>query len=372
MMINRDNYELYILDFLDGKLSEEEAEIFARFLDDNPDIMEEVKNINQMNLVPEDVKYPNKNILKKDVKQESANIPRIPFGDSCIAYLEGDLSPEEMKKLEEYLAENPEEKTEFESFQKAYLKPDMNIVFPSKSKLKKLSVGQKRLRIISFISGAAAILVIALILFQPGFDYFNQLITERDADTESPDELAADRIREEIRKEEQTNKVNEQDIVEAEQEIGIAQVSTIESKKGKINIPAKEIRYENIMVRQDISLQPIASIQAHLEAQGPELNGILSPVSPGDYISSEEYLTIVEFASERLREDIFQKNDPGQNNGLTFWELAYNAFNGLDRISEGSYALNRDIDEEGSVHRIMFETPVIGLSVPLRSNKNSQ
>jgi len=372
MLVNRDNYELYVMDFLDGKLSDEEKEIFVRFLDDHPDILEKITNFEQAKLLPGDITYPNKNILKKAVTQESVNIRQPEFGEYCIAYLEGDISPAEMRKFEEYLVEDPGKNAAFESFQKSYFKADMSIVFPSKAKLKKLTLGQKRIRIISFISGAAAILVIALILYQPGLNYIDQLITGRNAVVNSPNELTTSNINEGNREKDQTNEIITQDSEKAEQEINIAQVSSIESTKKKTFIPAKEIQNEDVIVREDISLQPVSSFQAHLEVQIPDLSGTLAVLSPGDTKNPEEYLTIVEFASEQLRRDFFQENGSGYDNKLTFWDLASNGFNGLDRISEGSYALNRDIDEEGSVKRIMFETPVLGLSLPLKSSKNSQ
>jgi len=372
MLVNRNNYELYVLDFLDGKLSEKENEVFARFLADHPDILEEVMNIDQIKLQPGDITYPDKSILKKAISQESVNIPQPEFRDHCIAYLEGDLSQSEMKEFEEYLEENPEKIPEFESFQKAYLKPDISIVFSSKSKLKKLTAGQRRIRIISFISGAAAIVVIALLLYQPGVDYVHQLITGRDVVTDSQKELSSGSIGEENNRADQTNKMIQQDSDKEEQEIGIAQVPGNVSIKRKTSAPEKEIQYEEAIVREDISLRPISSFQAHLEVQIPDLSGPSGFLSPKDTEAPEEYLTVVEFATEHLRRDIFRKNDSGQDNRLTFWDLAYNGFNGLDRISEGSYALNRDVDEEGSVKRIMFETPVIGLSLPLKNNKNLQ
>lgn len=372
MLVNKDNYDLYVMDFLDGKLSDEEKEIFARFLDDHPDILEEIMNFEQTKLLPGDITYPKKNILKKAVIQESVNIRQPESGEYCIAYLEGDLSPAEMRKFEEYLVEKPAKNAEFESFKKAYFKPDMSIVFPLKAKLKKLTLGQKRIRIISFISGAAAILVIALILYQPGLNYFGQLITGKSSVVDSPNELTTSNINEENREKDQPNEIITQDLEKAEQGINIAQVSGIESTKKKTFTPAKEIQYEDIIVREDISLQPISSFQAHLEIQIPDLSGTLAVLSPGDNKTTEEFLTIVEFASEQLRRDFFRENDSGHDNKLTFWDLASNGFNGLDRISEGSYALNRDINEEGSVKRIMFETPVIGLSLPLKTSKTTQ
>jgi len=41
MQIDRSNYEIWLIDWLDGKLDDPEVEQLQRFLGDNPDIKEE-------------------------------------------------------------------------------------------------------------------------------------------------------------------------------------------------------------------------------------------------------------------------------------------------------------------------------------------
>ena len=372
MLVNRDNYEMYVLDFLDGKLSGKEKEIFGRFLRDNPDIMEEIMNIEQIKLVPENIRYTEKDILKKATGKENVKIKKTKFQHNSIAYFEGDLSSSEMKEFEAYLSKYPGKRSDFESFGKVYLKPDINIVFPSKSKLRRLSIRQQRYRVISYISGAAAILIIALILVQPGKNYFDQLVTRRNADTGAPDEQTTEITQENVREENLAEQGNQKNLDKALQETTIAQISTNEQTKKEIFIPSEEVRMQETREMETISLKPIPSVQADLQARIPDIVDGLSVIGMEKTPKPGEYMTLTQFAGSQLQRDFVQRTNSGQDQKLTFWTIAYNGFNGLDRISESNYALNREVDEDGSVKRIILETPLIGLSLPVKSSKSPQ
>src|SRR5690606_571085 len=61
MKITIENYERYALDFLEGHLGQKEEEEFQKFLDENPDIMEELQGIDEVVLIPDmEIHYPHK------------------------------------------------------------------------------------------------------------------------------------------------------------------------------------------------------------------------------------------------------------------------------------------------------------------------
>jgi len=372
MLVNRENYEFFVMDYLDGKLSARDNELFTRFLNDHPDILEEVMNIGQIRLLPGDFIFPDKDLLKKGIKQESVNISHTEYGDYCIAYLEGDLLPSEINDFEIYLKRYPHKRKELELFRKVYLKPDTSIEFASKSKLKKLTIYQKRIRIISSLSTAAAILILAIIFIQPGFDYFKHLITGRNQLKDFKNEIISGNGSLKDDEIELLNQSSEQDIKEQKNLLTPQHIYTIQPKDEEIVKKIEEIPSEDLIIREKVLLKPVSSIQAYLEMQAHPSPDRLLSIPKRNLITSEEYLTIIEFAGDRLKKDVIQKISVSKEHNLTFWDLAYTGFNGLDKISEGSYALNREIDEKGSVRRIMFETPVIGLSIPLKGNKNPQ
>ena len=58
--ISRNNYEVFFLDYLEGKLSEEELGMLRTFLEFNPDLAVELEGMEQMRLQPERIVFMEK------------------------------------------------------------------------------------------------------------------------------------------------------------------------------------------------------------------------------------------------------------------------------------------------------------------------
>jgi hypothetical protein len=179
MKFDRENYEIYVIDFLEEKLTEEDHNLFIEFLKGNTDIYEEVKSIRNIHLHPVDTHFPGKNNLKKTIRTSEYNDD---FENFCIASLEGDLETDEKLNFESWLSKNPDKSFEYESFRKVYLNADMNIVFSPKSRLKKLSIVQKRIRLVSILSAAAV--TIFFIFFIKSADIINHNVITEDSNNE--------------------------------------------------------------------------------------------------------------------------------------------------------------------------------------------
>ncbi len=64
MKITLENYEEYVLDYLEGNLKEEDENVFNTFLDHHPDIGEEIYGVEKFILIPDyQIQYPDKNSL---------------------------------------------------------------------------------------------------------------------------------------------------------------------------------------------------------------------------------------------------------------------------------------------------------------------
>ena len=74
MKITVENYEAYALDFLEGSLGRQEEQEFQKFLDQHPEIKEELVGIDQIVLIPDlEMQYPHKKSLYR--KQRGGVIP---------------------------------------------------------------------------------------------------------------------------------------------------------------------------------------------------------------------------------------------------------------------------------------------------------
>ena len=73
-MITRDNYELFIVEYIDGCLNEQQIAELRAFLLKNPDIKAEFKNISTVILKPQTEEFDN-SFLKN--RLETLNLQRI-------------------------------------------------------------------------------------------------------------------------------------------------------------------------------------------------------------------------------------------------------------------------------------------------------
>jgi hypothetical protein len=152
MKITRDNYESFFIDYIEGNLPESLIDQFLDFLNQNPDLKEELHLFEEVNLPQEFVVFQEKKQLHKSAADEKR---RLEY--SAIAYLEGDWPADENKTSETYLFTNPEFKREYDLFAKTQLKPDFGIKYPDKHKLYQKSGATI---VMNWVARAAAVLVL--------------------------------------------------------------------------------------------------------------------------------------------------------------------------------------------------------------------
>lgn len=152
MKITRDNYESFFMDYLEGNLHESMIDQFLDFLNQNPDLKEELHLFEEVNLPEEHVVFQKKQQLHKSAADENRRLE-----NTVVAYLEGDLDTDENKAFETYLAGHPELKKEYDLYAKTRLTPDSGIKYPEKRKLYRKSGATI---VMNWIARAAAVLVL--------------------------------------------------------------------------------------------------------------------------------------------------------------------------------------------------------------------
>ncbi|HKR03351.1 MAG TPA: hypothetical protein VJY62_01840, partial [Bacteroidia bacterium] len=159
--INRNNYEIYFLDYHEGNLSApQQAELFL-FLEQHPDLKNEFENFDLVKLPGDNISFEEKNSLKREL------ITRENYQQYLIANLEGDLSKDEKHELNKFLFQHPEFKKEEQLFSYTKLAPDDAIIFPDKLKLKHaIPVTGKNKKAFYFsVAAAACLLLMAGVYF---------------------------------------------------------------------------------------------------------------------------------------------------------------------------------------------------------------
>ena len=133
MKINLQNYEQYFIDYLDGNLNPAEEAELRNFVRLHPDLQAEFEDLNDFVLIPENIEYQNKNLLKEDELKAIEGIGKTER--LSIAFLENDISNDEQIELNQ-LKNKAKNKSTFELIQKTKISPE-KIVFKNKSALKK-------------------------------------------------------------------------------------------------------------------------------------------------------------------------------------------------------------------------------------------
>ncbi len=167
MKINRNNYEIFILDYWEGQLDESQKAELMLFLNQNQDLKEEFENFENISLYPDNsIHFNDKASLKKNIITPVNTIDETNYENYFIAKYEGALSDEQSKQLSLFLDKNPFLQKDFELFENTYLYPDKDIIFDRKKSLKKypFRIFEKR-NVYYTASIAASILIIFAFYF---------------------------------------------------------------------------------------------------------------------------------------------------------------------------------------------------------------
>src|SRR5210317_1760781 len=107
MKINRNNYEMFFIDYLEGNLSDEEILLLNKFLDENADLKQELDDFENIKVEPVDSPLINKEGFKK----KESDLLRRNYKDNdelCIAGLEGDMTLEERAEFNRMMESDTE------------------------------------------------------------------------------------------------------------------------------------------------------------------------------------------------------------------------------------------------------------------------
>jgi hypothetical protein len=172
MQIDRSNYGAFFLDYSENSLDNKAREDLARFLAENPDLQDEFFDFENVGLNPDfRIVFEPKSKLKRLEIIPVAAINQENFEEWIIAYLEGDLSKEEIAVFEEFKNRNSGIENEIKTFNKTYLKPKDEIVYPDKVLLKRALIVPFRKKAIRYAAAIAAIFVITFTIFRVLSDF---------------------------------------------------------------------------------------------------------------------------------------------------------------------------------------------------------
>jgi hypothetical protein len=161
MNITRQNYEEWLLLYVDNELSLAERLIVDDFLAANPDLQQELEMLQQSTFQPdEEIVFSNKASLLK-----SSGETLITEGNCeqyFVLYADDELSNQQKASVEEFVYRNPRFQAAFELILAAKLTPDYSIVFPNKRSLYRKEKGRRVVAMRWYKIAAAAVLVLLI------------------------------------------------------------------------------------------------------------------------------------------------------------------------------------------------------------------
>jgi hypothetical protein len=341
MNLTRDNYESFAVDFLEGNLNADQIDQFLDFLNQNPDLKEEMQLFECVSLPEEEIVFSGKKQLYKS-NADSKSIHE----NRAIAYLEGDLAPGDRKLFEEDLIRIPELKKQYELFVKTRLIPNPEEKYTEKRKLHRKS---GTVILMNWLSRAAAVILLV-------WGIGSLLPDGNTIKQEEGNEVIADVTPKIVTPEIKAETLIEEPILLAKKE-KVKNEEVIILKD--IQKPSEEKLAENTILpeRDSIYVSEITPKLAQLEGL-PSENQLVNSQSAGfeKIYDAPKVVSLDEFLVDRAKKI--------SNEGLLSAQKIARA--GLDAASELSGERIGFVEKDGKISKIEFESRLLAFSIPLK------
>jgi len=361
MKPDRSNYEIWLIDWLDGNLDGEQAELLMAFLDENPDLKEEADSLAATRLSPKKEKPFRKDLLKKASADLSS--PQIEYLSA--AYLENDLSSSQVKELEENLSQNSENKKIFDIIQRTRLKPPV-VHYKHKNLLMKETRGKRILRFtLTGLSAAAvvAILIISFIALPRFLTSENEelaLTLSTDTIFLQPAKILVSPENVVPGKQQQLNEANIPVLsiipVQESHEMNIA--PAIPESVDSAFLPARTMEYRIAKVPD------ISGVEINREL--PVVTLVASNISISESVDYDYGRgRIRRFLASTFREKVL-KTKEFNDSPLKTHEIAEAGIDGLNKLLGWDMALVKTTDEDGELKSFYFSSRVLKFNAPVK------
>ncbi len=363
MRIDRSNYEIWLVDWLDGNLNDLQVEQLFIFLDENPDLKEEFKDIGTTKLIPSGRSFPHKEILKKS----AADLSLSQFEDLSVAFLENDLSSEQKEEIAEIIEKDEVKKKSFELIQKTRLAPpDLN--YKNKNQLYRRTTAQKiiRLSVIGLSAAAAVTLVIMTYQIIPRNipDKINNTAQNIVADT-----------------------LFRQPVTNIEPDSIVTEINPIKSESIKDNLIAEVLERNIELPKSYVEEALFTNDSSFIDPRNPEIvPGKIAINTAIDWelkttgnklAASNHYLNIPAYDDDRsnlsrflaktFREKIL-KEGVSAGDPLKGYEIAEAGVTGLNKLLGWEMALIKNNDENGELQSVYFSSKILKFNAPVKKS----
>jgi hypothetical protein len=366
MQPDRSNYEIWLIDWLDGNLDKVQTEQLMAFLDKNPDIKDEADILSSSHLLPEKQSFLQKDNLKKNIKDLAPS--QLEY--LSVAYLENDLSADQLAELKQYLDQNKEGKKVFDLIQKIKFTPAYS-GYKYKIKLKKLTAGEKVIRLSAIGLSAAA--AITLLILSSVF-ISRQTVGKSDLVTGN---IITDSLEIQF----------SLPVISPPEYPSVDLVS--EKTSPEVNIKANnilasnEINYKIIKADSTDSSVLKREKSDYFISRVPLLSEVYLGTEKANQVLVASYYPKIEpyYADDRSRLSKFiartfrqklLKDEPNSDAPLKPYEIAKAGIDGLNKLLGWEMALKETNDKSGEVKSVSFNSRILKFNAPVKKGESSQ
>ena len=380
MSINRDNYEAYLLDLLEGNLSAEDQQKVHDFLLLNPDCAQEIDELEPWILDKSTIQLPAKEQLKKEFPDESFMLTETNFDMFSIARLEGDLTEKQESDHARMVEENVEKNGEWDEWKKTKLMGE-TIIYANKDQLKHRKGISRRVIWMSVISSAAVIALLVTLLridtdspdiklaseentSQPSFEEAS-VLPETDQTAYQEETTVVTRDEPEILAEEPVLLADEPGVfsIKKQPDRPIESSNMGQKETGTNADTTKQVRQEQIQPKSVKIASYVSKYSDQMEKGTYDLIQPLEIPTASIHLSS---LSLSQLAEVELQ-DYFEGYTKEKN--ISLWTLANAGFKGINWITGTDMSLMAARDDEGDVSGIQFKSRRFSFGTPIEQTE---
>lgn len=335
--MNRSDYEIYFLDYIDENLSVDLIDDFLEFLEENPDLKEELESVAQgfPELPAETFIFePKKDLFRHEITGSSE------FDDQAVACMEGDLDKEQEAAFKQALRHDPIKQKAYHLIAGMRLQPDNSMTFPDKTALMR-----KEKKYARWIWPGLAAAVCALGLLIPVIfpEKDHGPATQQPVTTTPPEGTVYHQETE--KKQSFTQKVA--GISDPEPERRQKPVT----KQKQADAAVAEERTETPALLRPIEVSALTFNQ-------PTIRRLHLP--KGDPQKDVQYTKLSDFLAQKLLD--IPKGEP-----VTLANIARAGLQAAEGISQKKLHVRKS--EEGHIEAIGFNSLLVGFSIPVKKNR---
>ena len=366
MKPERSNYETWLIDWMDGKLSPGQIEILQSFLDDNPYIKQEFDALNMVKLFPQNNSF----LLIEKLKKSTSELTQAQFEYLATAAMENDLSPEQIFELNDIITGDASRKKLYDLIRKTKLIPPV-FGFPNKDRLRKVTPGQRITRLaVTGLSVAATVgLLILAYLFIPGnIPERNSRIVQNVTNDTILLKSSAVLFQKEV--------VSPENIITPTSELNY--IKTGKSESGPVTLSdASLITYHsdstvNIRNIEEFNISRIVISNNIRLFNGISEDVLIAhqPVIIAPLIYDDERSNVQRFVAKFFHEKIM-KDTIAVDRPIKAYEIAEAGVTGLNKLLGWEMAFYRNTDDNGELKSIYFSSKILKFNAPVKKTSRA-